>query len=323
MEPTGINRGRSILRPIGDVLPDELTPHEAAWISKALELDFPGRNAIVEQLSHAKVARKTDDASDDIRFDAIDGTSRIESSDFFVLGLKVLRRRGPYASSELLAKNGKLDSFYIYMPDNSHLDLACIPLDDAEHDIPHFRKEAKARVEAVFRNSKADSLESFESLLLAQAESVSDAVSESLKDVARALGGTVCDGLGPLCTSIRVPLGKDGSDEYEAVAQCSLVGSFFIAYPMRNGFESPFPGYGGKLAQIWNYPGGELFGLLRARLYELGYKPLTPLAVHGTMVKLKTEEVAKTARRLEFGPSVHRFEKRLLDCYFSGLGLAG
>lgn len=35
------------------------------------QLDFPGRNAIVEQLSRAKVARKTDDASDEIRFDAI------------------------------------------------------------------------------------------------------------------------------------------------------------------------------------------------------------------------------------------------------------
>lgn len=315
--------GSSILHPPTDFIPEGLTPEEEKWLTAALALDFEGRGIVLEQLSRSRVRKDRNAESVLITFEGESNTPKAEFPFSPILSLTAYRQAGSCVPCDLNSFRGRIDSMYIYMPDGSDLALSDIPLDDVEYEMPAYAMQATHEMENLFQQCKPKHLRDFATSLAERAQDRKNAILRAMDEIGASVDGFVGDGLGPLCASIRIDLGVTEQGSYEAVAQISFVGDYFVSYPVLNGVESPYPSYGGTLKHFKNYPNGQKLGELRRKCYEYGFKPLTYSMVHHGMATLTSKRKRQRMERSRiFGALGGNSRRRLLDCYFTGDGLA-
>lgn len=253
-------RGKSLIDPPGDFIPEGVTSDEARWLRKMLELDFEGRDVVLKQISSAHVKRDADADSVELFFEDVDDAGDINTSCSSIVALDANRGKSPYVPSNLIVFKSRIDFLYVYMPDRSELILSEIPLDDVEYEIAPYEMRARREIYELFDESGATRLNEFGSFLLARVEGNKKMAQSMLMDIAKSLGGEVGAGLGPFSLSLRVDLGSDGTDSYVAIAQCSLVGNYFLSYIEKNGRESQYPPSGGFPLRSGPIPMGNGWG---------------------------------------------------------------
>lgn len=311
--------GDSMLHPPSDFFPQGLTPDEERWLMTALALDFEGRDIVLEQIACSRARREVDSDSVLVSFEGIRGVPKFEFPFFPILSLVAYRQDAPYVSCDLNSFRGQVDSMFVYTPDGSDLSLGDILLDDVEYWIPSYASQATSEMEDFYLECGSKRLRDFAAVLSVRAKDRRDETLRIMYEIAESVDGFVAEGLGPLSASIGIDLGTTERGSYEAIVQVSLVGDYFVSYPVLNGTDSPFPGYGGKLMHFWDYPNGHRFGELRRRCYERGLKPLTYSMVQHGMVTLASERKKRMmeSSRL-FAAMFGGSQRRLLDCYFTG-----
>lgn len=304
---TDTRNDESLIQPPQDFIPPCVTPQEAKWLEKVLELDFKGRDIVLRQISASKISREVDSESLEIFFNYEGDDLMLDRSGAYIASISSYREVGAHANADLYSFEGKVDSLYIYMPDKSDLNLFPTSFDDVGHEVAQYLRDACDEVTGDFVASGAADAAELGEYLEERAERNKSAVARFLQGISEKLGGHIEQGIGPLSSAVHVPLGSMGGSDYEAIALCSRVGKYFLAYAHKNGcmpqrIDDCFPRY------TENYPGGITMERLRRMLYDAGYKPLRSPQVR--------YELTLAGRG-----DVECCRVRLLDALFTGRGL--
>lgn len=268
--------------------PAAMTQIEKQWLATALKLDFPGREVILNQITTATIQRTISFDSVEIFFNDVTQDTLIHPTRGDILFIDAFRRKGIYVEAELISFDGKVDSFYIYTPDASQLVLSDIPLDDVQYAIYAYEKEAVslAEEEAFGRERLGDgeertclSLHDKERLFKPELHKLLTDLSDKIPGINPSIG---THDIGYRSLSFVIDLGVMGSNSFQGVFQCSLIGDFYFMYVIKDGFDHLFSKHNGGLShqqmgdmgRIYNYPHGARLQAVRTMLEKIGYKPL-------------------------------------------------
>ncbi len=225
--------------------PEAMTQVEKLWLATALKLDFRCKDIILEQLSKASIERAAYFDSTEVFFNDIPDGARISPSQGAVLFINVYRPDAVYIEAELIAFDGKVDSFYIYAPDGSELVLSDIPLDDVSYSVYAYMQDADALIRRLYSGADlALRAHGKSDALLSREEQMRPKVEKAFEEIIARIAPERCSfgayDIGPLSMSLCFSLGSDGEDTYEVLVRCSLVGCFSSLYVIKNGVDHAF-----------------------------------------------------------------------------------
>ena len=270
---------------IAAFFPEGLSPEETTWLKAALEVDFSGRNALLDELSRAQVAREEEEPGDVIRsLFFLYGCPPEELGRGFqqALIMRAYQEDAPAVQVQVFVALGRpvITQLFITQVGGEGIDLAGSSLDDRPHDVYSFSVDAVEAVQGLYRAgayTSASGRLDF-SGAIARADGRREAETARLERLIREAVPEEPLDLGiepmPLASRFSIGLGEDGQWRYVAEVCCSLVDGFYFIEVMR---FATGDGHRDKRFTQQQYPNGWILQRVRDALFAYGYKPISSL----------------------------------------------